>query len=83
MAKGIIVVEIPEICGGCPCFRDEDLDCAWCGATGEYVFGFSSMNEYCPIKPLPEKIQYVTRQAFSKEQFAAGWNACIEEMLGE
>jgi hypothetical protein len=81
MAKGIIVVEIPEQCDVCIAYY-QGLRHDICGITEEKV-DWDEKPDWCPIKPTPEKIQYVTRQAFSKEQFAAGWNACIEEMLGE
>jgi len=83
VSKGIIVVDIPETCGGCPCFKDEDMDGDWCSVTGEYVYGFSDMNEDCPIKPAPDKIQHPSRQSLAQECFADGWNACVDKILGE
>lgn len=83
MSKGIIVVDMPETCGGCPCFKDEDMNGDWCGVTGEYIYAFSVRDEYCPIKPLPEKIQHKSRHGLLQEQVALGWNLCIDEIKGE
>ena len=86
MTKGIIVVEIPNCCGECFAL-DDNGDYPVCLVTQEqrgYTFNIRDQRmDKCPIKPLPEKIIYQSRQELSKEQFAEGWNACVEEMLGE
>ena len=35
----------------------------------------------CPLKPMPRKINLV--DAFKMEDFARGWNACLDEIMGE
>lgn len=90
MAKGIIVIDIPESCMGCPCYKetytswDDDWDDGgeWCEITGEAIYGYT-YNEQCPIKPMPEKysINYMMHDV--DIDVAIGWNACIDEILGE
>ena len=79
MAKGIIVIDIPESCMTCPCYgEDWDDGDEWCRVTGEAIYGYTD-DEQCPIKPMPEKM--TIHEAYVHEVF--GWNKCIDSILGE
>ena len=92
MAKGIIVIDIPESCMSCPCYKetytgwDDNWDDGgeWCGITGEAVYGYTD-DEQCPIKPMPEKYSkaLIIKGDTFNERYVDGWNACIDEILGE
>ena len=84
MNKGILVMDQPDCCYECPCYVpscdiDFDFDEDVCGATQNVTYGNASP-DWCPIKPAPQKIKYKSRQDISKEQFAVGWNACVDEI---
>ena len=100
MSKGIIVVDkVPQTCqhirgnkeSGCPfggmvCqIRDTDVT--------EYVV-HGTMPDWCPIKPLPEKLpehepiaykddegNWINRMKRLPEH--CGWNACLDVLLEE
>ena len=89
MAKGIIVVDIPKTCWECPCYMEGYLNGSsggdWCKVTGEEIYSYIAKRN-CPIKELPRKLEKdevslgrVSRYA----KFEDGWNACIDEILGE
>ena len=83
MTKGIIVVDVPKCCEKCEfmCFNQYyDPFCV--------VSNFDEVIEddkphWCPIRPLPEKINYKNRYEIAKELIAEGWNACIDKIIGE
>lgn len=83
MSKGIIVVDMPERCLECELMCTDQHGDDFC-----FIIGFDELVEddkpdWCPIRPLPEKIQHKSRQGLLQEQVALGWNLCIDEILGE
>lgn len=81
MNKGIVVVDVPKQCDEC---------IAYCIGLGHYICEIAEIKidgdekpDWCPITPLPEKIQYKSRHSIEDEQFAVGWNACIDKIRGE
>lgn len=81
MTKGIIVVDMPEQCDECMAYC-QGLGHDICEITERKV-DWDEKPDWCPIIPLPEKIQYKSRHSISDEQFAAGWNACIDKIWSE
>lgn len=94
MAKGIIVVDVPEKCSDCV-FSNPDGDyCPFRGAIS-YVEYDSRKPDWCPIRPLPERKDYKGPDAVNgtlmstrakqaiDEAGKMGWNACIDEILKE
>lgn len=79
MAKGIILIDIPMYCQDCDCLDNEH----WCGVTGYSIYN-GRAEKYCPIKELPEK---QVRDYPEYDKYIAGyddgWDACIDEILGE
>lgn len=85
MAKGIIVVDVPEKCSDCV-FSNPDGDyCPFRGAIS-YVEYDSRKPDCCPIRPLPEKMEvcgtYPQPDGITAS-YKVGWNACIDEILKE
>lgn len=85
MNKGILVIDIPKTCDVCPISK-------YTSPSGiGRICPFAKWNflephlkpDWCPIKPLPEKIQHKSRQGLLQEQVALGWNLCIDDILGE
>ena len=82
MTKGIILIDMPESCYEC----EYTCNNQWCELTDssdieKYIFA-KKKPDWCPIKPMPEKIVYKNRQGLLQEQLALGWNACIDDILG-
>lgn len=87
MDKGIIVVDIPQRCGDCSqMVYYDDISCYVCEVGRDIGSRWGKVDTetkpaWCPIKSMPDKIVYQTRHSVNDEQFAAGWNACIDKML--
>lgn len=83
MAKGIIVIEIPENCSSCPWARmDWGFPDEWCSMSGAEIYNGKPADE-CPIKPMPEKYSINHMMHDVDIDVAIGWNTCIDEILGE
>lgn len=55
MAKGIVVVDVPEACGYCACCKHDALYTRYCGANKRDLMNDIDWNlekpDWCPIKP--------------------------------
>ena len=84
MSKGIIVVDIPKYCDYCPAGSFESgVECL-VAPEGHCVlsYGFHiEKPDWCPIKPIPEKIESDSRNAHEDFDYVCGWNACVDEIL--
>ena len=98
MSKSVLVIDTPKSCYNCP-FGTEYYDiCIYKGncelaehlgkimtlLTEEY-YGFESKSrpEWCPLKPLPEKKEYIVPNdnvESQKDIIAVGWNACLRKI---
>ena len=83
MSKGAIIVDITESCGKCEFGLHQDTDINYCKCKERHFYKDDVKPDWCPIKPMPEKILYKSRHALNDEQFAAGWNACIDKIWSE
>lgn len=83
MNKGIIVVNTPECCDECEfmCYDQYNNNFCFMADVDELIE--DDKPDWCPIKPAPEKIQHPSRQSLLQEQFADGWNTCVDKILGE
>jgi len=75
--KAILVMEIPN---------DLDISKVRIGGDGNIYFmrdgeKASIVGNIRNIKPMPQKMNLV--DAFKMEEFARGWNDCLEQILGE
>lgn len=85
MAKGYIIVDMPENCGDCK-FRDiyDAPYCIGCIITRMMHEGWAKP-DWCPIKEIPKKIGLIDE--FRNSRFGYrfgymdGWNDQIDEMF--
>ena len=101
MNKSVLVMETPENCYDCP-FGTEycgsfnyDGNCELAECLGnvmtliteeQYDYESKAKPDWCPLKPLPEKKEYIVpidNVESQKDIIAVGWNACIDEITGE
>ena len=77
MAKGIFVLDIPEICSLCPLEREG----AYCMHVNADTMDFRYKGKHidCPIKPLP--IGYYSADQDEMSLYCKGFNKCLEEIL--
>lgn len=78
MSKSVLVIDTPENCGKC-----KFISGFWCRAMdGRRVPNNDVIPNWCPLKPLPEKMTGVA-QTDHWNSIKAGWNACIDKITGE
>lgn len=81
MSKSVLVIDTPENCGKCKFISD-----FWCRAIHcRRVPKNDVIPGWCPLKPLPEKKEYIVpidNVESQKDIIAVGWNACIDEITG-
>lgn len=78
--KAILVIDMPKKCGDCKLFMNNG-NSYWCVIT-DYDTTSSSMPNNCPLKPLPERFEPTIMTDYCLGN-ADGWNACIDEILGD
>ena len=93
MSKAILITDMPEIdkntkngCRNCKFAKNRMT------LSEEYLCVITDQSAYvydmnCPLKPLPSKMKAdydtITSCEVTEKVVAMGWNACIDEILGE
>lgn len=84
MSKAVLVMDMPSSCEECHLL-----------SVGRYCKGKEAPNvavdshldkskpDWCPLKPMPEKKEDNSANTESFACFKLGYNACIDELLGE
>ena len=87
MNKSVLVIDAPERgCISCP-MGQNDSNCRitriYCPIVEETAFNeeAETIPDWCPLKPLPEKMTGVARTDHWNS-IKAGWNDCIDEITG-
>lgn len=101
MNKSALVMDTPKNCYDCPfgteyCGDSEYEGCCELAecldsdtrliAEEHYDYESESRPEWCPLKPLPEKKEYIVpidNVESQKDIIAVDWNACLREITGE
>lgn len=85
MNKAVLVIDMPDSCIKCPCFQF-GMD-NYCAVTDKTVYDYEKGRDMnCPLKPVPAKEcegGTWTAGGYIEDGFPSGWNACIEEIVGE
>ena len=94
MSKSALIMNTPKGCFACP-FHMADFNFNLCLATRNDSIrtiskvsheGFKKLAgrpEWCPLKPLPEKKEYIVpidNVESQKDIIAVGWNTCLREI---
>ena len=99
MSKSVLVIDTPENCYDCPfgsAYRDELGYVGYCKIADCLHYDVILMTEehydcesksrpnWCPLKPLPEKM-IIPRGARNTDglEYACGYNTCINEIIGK
>lgn len=100
MNKSVLVVNTSETCIDCIfCqeYRTKSKEYAYCYVKNgdsendmkliDCIYGYrQSKPDWCPLKPLPEKKEYIVpidNVESQKDIIAVGWNDCLKEITGE
>ena len=85
MSKSVLVIDTPGSCMGCNffiCDGDTNMDCCMARETARPVdLEKYDKPEWCPLKPLPEKMTGVASTDHWKS-IKEGWNGCINKITG-
>lgn len=90
MSKSVLVIDTPERCIDCEIGQNHSNileTCVSCPVAGKWVIDkeAESIPDWCPLKPLPEKREYIVpidNVESQKDIIAVGWNACIDAITG-
>ena len=88
MNKAILVIDMPDGCRECHLCGEEYMTYRdYCRITDSYIWTIDRP-DWCPLKPLPEKYDIEAERNKPHDidcdwEFESGYNACIEEILGE
>lgn len=83
MAKAVLIMEMPLVCGCCKMYRGNYYtggDCT-CRVTGDKV-ELNTKAETCPLRELPEENHNNNECDEYLDGYDAGWNACLKEIAG-
>lgn len=82
MSKSVLVLTTPKYCALCV-LRSGVLH-PFCRVNNRDITDLSIRPDWCPLKPLPEKM-IISRGARNTDglEYACGYNTCINEITGE
>lgn len=83
MSKSVLVMGTPEDCESC--VLHGGIFHSFCKINCRYIEDLSTKPDWCPLKPLPEKKEYIVpidNVESKKDIIAVGWNACIDKITG-
>lgn len=81
--KAILVIDMPTVCGNCRLEQHcviNHKSYSYCGAVGITTRQGEILRD-CPLKSMPKKMTVEHR--WYSEDFAKGYNLCVDEILGE
>lgn len=81
MSKAMLIMDMPESCAECQlsrCLIHKGVGI--CGVNSERFDDIKKVQEWCPLREVPKKMAEETR--WFDIEYAKGWNACIDEILG-
>lgn len=84
MSKAILVMDMPTDCEDCPLFQDGNKEMRECKAkrTGTEWDYYKVRPDWCPLREVPQKQQILSYPRYKENDYAYGYNACIDEILG-
>ena len=80
MSKSVLVINTPKYCA--LCVLRSGVHHPFCRVNNRDITDLSIRPDWCPLKPLPEKMTGVA-QTDHWNSIKEGWNGCIDEITGE
>jgi len=89
--KTIAIVDMPKCCRECSLFLElkngygdvVNMKCCLDGFGIESYDFDEERGKKCPLRPMPEKLDFWTAPSGFYDETIDGWNWCIEEITGE
>ncbi len=81
MSKSVLVMKTPKYCA--VCVLRSGVHHPFCRVNNRDITDLSIRPDWCPLKPLPEKMA-IPRGARNVDglEYAAGYNTCVNEITG-
>lgn len=80
--KVVATFDAPSCCCDCRVLREVPVDpYLYCMIAKKTLGDLSIIQEWCPLKALPEKKVPYGSDIFN--DYINGWNDCVDEILGE
>ena len=84
MSKAVLVMDMPEKCSWCPLGRlFGTAGATECRATERVNRDCESVPDWCPIRPIPEKVTEDGLECFGELKYMQGWNDCRHVICGD
>lgn len=82
MSKSVLVINTPKYCA--LCVLRSGVHHPFCRVDNRDITDLSIRPDWCPLKPLPEKM-IIPRGARNTDglEYACGYNTCINEITGK
>lgn len=80
MSKSVLVIDTPEDCYSCY-LRMVSRDLHFCKAKSRRIKDVCTKPDWCPLKPLPEKVGMSAGFAYWNDM-ADGWDQRIDVIIG-
>ena len=82
MSKSVLVINTPKYCA--VCVLRSGVHHPFCRVNNRDITDLSIRPDWCPLKPLPEKM-IIPRGSRNTDglEYACGYNTCINEIAGE
>ena len=83
MSKSVKVIYTPKYCA--LCVLRSGVHHPFCRVNNRDITDLSIRPDWCPLKPLPERKEYIVpidNVESQKDIIAVGWNACINAITG-
>ncbi len=90
MSKSAFIVDTPSRCVGCFFCEneyigenmDKEYVTSYCRLNGYKIKNIESKPDWCPLRPLPHKIEIGDIDNIHNFNRAVGWNTCLDEITG-
>lgn len=79
MSKSVLVIDTPKYCALCA--LRSGVHHPFCRVNNRDITDLSIRPDWCPLKPLPEKMTGVA-STDHWNSIKVGWNGCIDEITG-
>ena len=79
--KAILVMDMPSSCMECTLCKNMSDNCNYCMATNKIIVDVESKTHCCPLRLMPSKKSNAIGTNY--QRFVKGYNACIDEILGD
>ena len=84
--KAVLVIDkMPKSCADCRLKRG-----LFCGESGNSLHDYIHYNDkpsdkpdWCPLKPIPKKMEESWMETPNDCDYRMGWNDCLDEIMGE